>query len=265
MSAPNLPPDKLTDIFVEYLTYDAYNVQAMCSFVASYPMVLEHPDICHAVVKNPLCYETLKQMDWWGKALSNAAQPETLPVAWLRQNHVAALAYEATDEQLQEHIDWSAWECLIHEYEPMQTMKIVGVDGFYRARALLSLANRLGTDIAPFMCASFRVLLPMEQMHEQVDTAWSPLQKAQYGWLLEHCDSVNDYHPVSSELKEQLRVAQKDMSAWTALVPAQELTSLMVLYDLNNCDVDETIIELIRLESFKTPSDSLDYTIGLGG
>lgn len=268
MSAPTITPEKLTDIFVEYLTYDAYNVQAMCSFVASYPVVLEHPQICHAIVKNPLCYETLKQMNWWDKALSHAENSDKLPVEWLRQNHVAALAYEATSEQLREQIDWPSWEGLIQEYDVMHTMKIVGVDPFYRARALLTLATRLGTDLAPAMCASFRVLLPLNEMEKVVGASWTPLQKAQYGWFLQRADSVNDYHPTPQEVKDQLRAAQKDVGQWVSLVPESALLGLNVLHNLNGMDLDETIIEFIRSDAFRTPPqtiESLDYTIGLGG
>lgn len=262
-----LSVQKATDIFVEYLTYDAKNVQQMYSFVAQYPWVLTDPQVCQSIVGDPHCFNTLQQTAWWDQAVANAPAPtpETLPLLWLRNNHVLALTYAATDSQLERVVDWPAWETLLQEHGPVYQAHERDPDMFYRTRAFVVLANRLGTDMAPLMCAAMGVLLPLEDLEKTVGDQWTPLQKAQFGWLMEKSYFVGDAWPASSPTKESLRQAQEDVQQWKALVPASELSALDVIYDLNNNDLEKTISELMEMRHFVPSTESLDYTVALDG
>lgn len=265
MQLKELSIDRAISIFVEYLTYDAKNVQQMYSFVAQYPWVLTDPQVCESIVGDPNCFNTLRQTAWWDQAVANAPAPtpETLPLLWLRKNHALALAYAATDSQLESVVDWPAWETLLQEHGPVYQPHERDPDMFYRTRAFVVLANRLGTDMAPLMCAAMGVLLPMDDLEKTVGDQWTPLQKAQFGWIMEKSHFVGDAWPASSPTKECLRQAQEDVLQWKALVPASELSGLDVVYDLNNNDLEKTISELMEMRHFAPSTESLDYTMAL--
>lgn len=256
--------ERATSILKEYLTYDAKNSQQMCGFIAQYPWVLEDPLICLAIVSDPKCYNTLKQYDWWDQAKSHVENPDSLTNTWLREHHVMALAYETSDAELERLIDWPSWETLIQEHGPMHQLYDGDPDSFYRTRAFVVLANRLGTDLAPLMCAAMHILLPFDALQNVVGDAWTPLQKSQFAWLIEKTGVVSDIWPTEQRAKSVLDQAQKDLGQWKALVHPAELAGLAAVYDLNNSDLDETIYNLIQFAQFKAPTESLDYTMALG-
>lgn len=258
-----LSVENATSVFIEYLTYDAKNVQQMLAFVAKYPWVLQDSTVCTAIVTDPKCYNTLKQTGWWDTALAHVAEPDKLTLAWLAKHHVLALAYEASAKDLATHIDWPAWETLVQEHGPLHQVHDGDPDIFYRTRAFVALANRLGPDLAPLMCAAMHILLPMEHLEKTVGTAWSPLQKAQFSWLTEKMGVVADVWPTAQHIKTALKDAQKDVLAWQALVDSADLASLAVVYELNHGDLDDTIFELIQLAQSPPSRESLDYTMAL--
>lgn len=251
-------------ILREYLIYDARNSQQMCAFIAGYPWVLEDPSICFAIVSDPKCYNTLKQYNWWDQVKSNVDKQEDLTSTWLKEHHVMALAYETSDTELERLIDWPAWETLIQEHGPLHQLHDGDPNSFYRTRAFVALANRLGTDLAPLMCAAMHVLLPFDALQDVVGETWTLLQKAQFAWLIEKTGVVSDIWPTTKSAKLVLAQAQIDIGQWKKLVNPTELAGVVAVYALNNADLDETIYNLIQFAQFKASTESLDYTMALG-
>lgn len=266
MRAPTIPtlPDieKATALFVNYLGNNANNFKQLKNFVASHPWVLTEPAVCTAVAKNPYCYLVLKQFDWWNTILKNVPPEEELAALWIKNSHVLALAYEATDAQIEKTMDWPAWEILIQEYGPCYDPS-KREHLFSRTKAFVELANRVDVKLAPLMCAAMHILLPLDQLSDIVNDEWSPLQKAQYAWLLTRTRSVGDIWPTLPQYQEPLREAQDELSSWINLVDPQELTSLHVVYELNNSDLAATIFEWIQLAQQGPSVEILDYTHAL--
>lgn len=261
---PVVTPDRAALIFEEYLTYDAKNVQSMYAFVHSYPWVLQDPLVCTHVVERPCCYNTLKQTGWWETVLAGVSEPDQLVALWVKNKHVPALAYETSSAQLSPLVDWSTWEDLVQN-DTSHTLRLDGSpDPFYTKRACVVLANRLGVDMAPLMCAALHLALPLDDMNTTVGSAWTPTQKAQYAWVLSKTEPLGDIYPTFGDMKKQLMQAHTDIvSAWLGLVPSQELAPLQIIHDMNNGCLDDTMLELIQWAQFKPSTESLDYTVGL--
>lgn len=261
---PELSPSHAAAIFEEYLTYDAKNVQMMHAFVHKFPWVLTDPLVCTHVVERPCCYHTLKQTGWWGTVLANVPDVGSLAASWVKNKHLPALAYEASPTQLNSAVDWSTWEDLVQNDASAMKPLPGDPDAFYTKRAAVVLANRLGTQMAPLMCAALFLALPLSDMTATVGEAWTPLQKAQYAWVLSKTEALGDIYPTFGDMKEQLAQAQEDIvSAWMGLVPSQELAPLQIMHDMNNGCLDDTVFEMLQWVQFQPCTQSLDYTVGL--
>ena len=261
---PVVTPDRAALIFEEYLTYDAKNVQSMYAFVHSYPWVLQDPLVCTHVVERPCCYNTLKQTGWWETVLAGVSEPDQLVARWVKNKHVPALAYEAGPLQLSPLVDWSTWEDLVQNDASSIKLLPGNPDAFYTKRASVVLANRLSVEMAPLMCAALFLALPLDDMNATVGPTWTPLQKAQYAWVLSKTEPLGDIYPTFGDMREQLAQAQNDIvSAWLGLVPSKELAPLQIMHDMHNGCLDDTMFEMIQWAQFKPSTESLDYTVGL--
>ena len=262
--SPVVTPDRAALIFEEYLTYDAKNVQSMYTFVHNYPWVLQNPLVCTHVVERPCCYNTLKQTGWWPMVLANVPDHNALVQRWVKHKHVPALAYEASPTQLADIVDWSTWEDLVQNDASSIKLLPGNPDAFYTKRASVVLANRLGVEMAPLMCAALFLALPLDDMNATVGPTWTPLQKAQYAWVLSKTEPLGDIYPTFGDMREQLAQAQNDIvSAWLGLVPSKELAPLQIMHDMHNGCLDDTMFEMIQWAQFKPSTESLDYTVGL--
>lgn len=249
---------------MEYLSYDSQEPEEMKAFVNLYPYVLTAPSACAAVLREPNCYESLKDFGWWATAISNVDPNEDLTDAWLTKTHIQALAYDAPDAGIATLIDWPAWEVMIQEHGPLY-VRPSNPNPFSCAQAFVALANRIDPKIAPLMCAAMHVLLPLDTLDTLVSGKWTPLQKAQYAWLLEKTENVGDIWPATRPQKDALAQAQEGLSAWTRLVDFKELASVEVIYGLNGGNLEDTIFELIQLAQTVPTTDAFDYTVALNG
>ncbi len=265
-TVPSLSPAQAATIFEEYLTYDAKNVQMMHSFVHNHPWVLQDALVCTHVAERPCCYNTLKQTGWWDTVVANVPDHSDLVQRWVKNKHVPALAYEADPAQLSTALDWSTWEDMVQN-DASGIKRLPGdPDDFYTKRACVVLANRLGVNMAPMMCAALYLALPLDEMNATVGDTWTPLQKAQYAWVLSKTDTLGDIYPAFGDMRTQLTQAQHDIvSSWMGLVPSQELAPLQIMHDMNNGCLDDTVFEMLQWTQFKPTTESLDYTVGLEG
>lgn len=246
---------------MEYLLNDVYASEQMEAFVALYPWVLTEPAVCINVVTQPDCYHTLKKFKWWDTVLEHVASQENLVSLWKGNSHVHALAYEATDAQIKQTLDWPAWKQLVRQYGPYGPSS--DETPFSRAKALVELANRMDMNLAPLMCAAMHLLLPLNKLSDIVNAKWNPLQKAQYGWLLQKIQCIDDTWITPPQYRAPLIRAQGKLFQWINLVESHELAGLHVVYELNNSDLHKTIRELIQLAQQAPNVDSFDYTHAL--
>ena len=248
-------------IFTEYLTYDKETPEQMRAFTRMYPWVLTEPVVCNAIVGSPTCYTALQKMDWWDTALANVNYPIGIAKMWLKQANVQALAYHTSDDELSNNFTWNDWNMLLQD---SGLIYMINHDAnlFARTGAFVVLANRLDVKLAPLMCAAMHVLIPLNALGKIVEGQWTPLQKAQYAWLLGKSNPINAWL-APAQFKQECHQAHQDLVSWQKLVDPQELANLTMIYALNNANVEDTVAELIRLAHTEPSTDSLDYTQAL--
>lgn len=255
--------ERAIPLFEEYLTYDALNTQCMSSFVSQYPWLLTNSEVCTHMVLNSSCYNTLKQMGWWDTMLLHA-QPGpdlTMDKQWLKAGHALALAYESKDPA--RVMDLDDWTDFVVRHGPLYGFKAGSPDAFYHGRAFYVLATRLRPDIAHFVCTCPSLRMPLADLEQSIGSLWSPLQKAQYAWLLEKGGPDDTLSPGSKFIPDELKNVLKDVAAWKALVPSEALIPMGIVYEMNNGIFNKTILEMIQLtmsESIEV-AETLDYTV----
>lgn len=248
-------------VFTEYLAYDRNTPEKMKEFVHMYPWVLTEPLVCNAVAGNPCCYTALKEMDWWNTILANVNHPSGTTGLWLKQSNIQALAYHTSDKELTQMFDWPTWKRHLQDNGVIYMMSN-DANVFSRTEAFIVLANRLDVAAAPLMCAAMRVLMPQSTFETVVEGKWSPLQKAQYAWLMGRTP-VAEIVIATPIFMQGLRQAYCDIACWQQLVEPQELANLAIVYELNNANVEKTIADLIQLTQSASSTESLDYTQAL--
>lgn len=243
--------------FTDYLACDRNTPEKMKAFVHMYPWVLTEPLVCNAVAGNPCCYTALKEMNWWNTILANVNHPSGNTDLWLKKSNIQALAYHTSDKDLAQMFDWPTWKRHLQENGVIYMMSN-DANVFSRTEAFIVLANRLDVAAAPLMCAAMRVLMPLNTFETVVEGKWSPLQKAQYAWLIGRTP-VAEISIATPIFMQGLRQAHCDIACWQQLVEPQELDTLAIVYELNNANVEKTVAYLIQLEQSGSSIESLDY------